>query len=50
MPAITQDQYVQMAHDRRTAAEQELARVNAAFRRWQTAVEALGGEAAAKPD
>ena len=47
MPAITDQQQIQDAQDRRAVAEQELNRANAAFRRWQAAVEALGGEGAA---
>jgi hypothetical protein len=39
--------YVAQAEDRRRTAEQELSAANAAFGRWRTAVEALGGEGAA---
>ena len=39
--------YVAQAEDRRRTAEQELQAANAAFGRWRTAVEALGGEGAA---
>jgi HK97 family phage major capsid protein len=44
---VTLAGYVAQAEDRRRTAEQEQQAANAAFARWRTAVEALGGEGAA---